>query len=86
MHMGRVFALLSAVPGKERELMERLTGFPGVRQKQHLFGEQIALVLEEAQAGAPLAQAQGLAALTGVREARVYHDHEAWVVKPRVGS
>lgn len=77
--MGRVFALLSAVPGKERELMERLASLPGVEQKQWLFGEQIALRIEEAHLDA----ARQLASLSGVREARVYHDHDAWVEKGR---
>lgn len=83
--MGSLFVLVSAVPGKERELFERLAQFPGVQQRQHLFGEQIALRLDEAQ----LFQAQQLATLAGVREARVYHDHDAWIVQTaaaRAGS
>jgi hypothetical protein len=76
--MGNVFALLSAVPGKEQELLAKLAEFPGVVQQQWLFGEQIAVRLEEA----ALAEAQRLASLTGVREARVYHDHDA-VILPR---
>lgn len=80
--MGRVFALLSAVPGKERELMERLAALPGVEQRQWLFGEQIAVRLDEAQ----LETARQLGAWSGVREARVYHDRDAWVVHGRAGS
>lgn len=79
MPMGSVYALLSAVPGKERELLDGLAQFPGVQQKQLLFGEQIALRLDETQ----LPMAQQLAALQGVREARLYHDHDAWVLKAR---
>jgi hypothetical protein len=76
--MGSCFVLLTAAPGRERELFDRLASVPGVLARQHLFGEQIALQLEEAQ----LPDASRLAALAGVREARVYHDHDAWVVKP----
>lgn len=82
MHMGSVFALLSAIPGKEREILEGLADFPGLLQKQLLFGEQIALRIDESQ----LPAAQQLAALQGVREARIYHDREAWIVKPQAGS
>lgn len=77
--MGCVFALLSAVPGKERELLERLASFPGVQQRQWLFGEQIAVRLDEAQLGA----AQALAAVAGVREARLYHDRDTVVLRGR---
>lgn len=79
--MGNVFALLSAVPGQEQELLAKLAEFPGVVQQQWLFGEQIAVRLEEA----ALAEAQRLATLAGVREARVYHDHDAAILprKPR---
>lgn len=80
--MGSVFALISAVPGKERELLERLAELPGVLQRQLLFGEQIALRLEEA----ALASAQQIAAWAGVREARVYHDHDAWVLKAKASA
>ena len=77
--MGNVFALLSAVPGKERELLERVAALPGVTQRQWLFGEEIAVRIDEAQLDA----ARQLASLAGVREARLYHDHDAWVVRPR---
>lgn len=80
--MGSVFALLSAVPGKERDLLERLAQFPGVQQRQLLFGEQIAVRLDEAKLG----DAQALAAIAGVREARLYHDHDAWVVRARAAQ
>ena len=80
--MASVFALLSAVPGAERELLERLAAYPGVVDRQLLFGEQIAVRLDEGQ----LPAAQGLAGLQGVREARLYHQREAWVVKGRAGS
>jgi hypothetical protein len=82
MHMGNVFALLSAVPGKERELLERLAAMPGVTQQQWLFGEQIALRIDES----ALDAAQQLATLAGVREARIYHDHDAWTLRGRSGS
>jgi len=77
--MGHVYALLSAVPGKERELLERLEKIPGVVRRELLFGEQVAVCLEERQ----LAEAPALADLSEVREARVYHDHDAWIVKHR---
>lgn len=77
--MGSVFALLSAVPGKERELLDRLAEFPGVLQRQLLFGEEIAVRIE----GSGLADAQALANVAGVREARVYHERAAWIVRPR---
>jgi hypothetical protein len=80
--MGSVFALISAVPGKERELLERLASLPGVLQRQLLFGEQIVLRIEEA----ALASAQQLVALAGVREARLYHGHDAWVLKAKAGA
>lgn len=75
--MGSVFALLTAVPGQERELLDRLATFPGVEQRQLLFGQQIALRLDERQ----LPDASQLGTLAGVREARLYHDHDAWVVR-----
>jgi hypothetical protein len=77
MHMGSCFVLLTAAPGHERDLLDRLADVPGVVARSWLFGSQIALQLDEAQ----LAAAPRLAALAGVREARVYHDHDAWVVK-----
>lgn len=79
MHVGSVFALLSAVPGKERELLDKLASFPGVVQKQWLFGEQIAVRIDEQRLG----DAQGLATIAGVREARLYHDGAAWIVRAR---
>ncbi|MCA1813997.1 MAG: hypothetical protein LC624_08605 [Halobacteriales archaeon] len=78
MHMGSCFVLLTASPGATRDLLDRLASVPGIIARQHLFGEQIALQLDEAQ----LAEAQRLASLSGVREARVYHDHDAFIVRP----
>jgi hypothetical protein len=79
--MGSLYVLVSAAPGKARELFDQLGKVPGVVQRQHLFGEQIAVRLDEAR----MAEAHALAGWAGVREARVYHDHDAWVVG-RAGS
>jgi hypothetical protein len=79
MHMGSLFVLVSALPGKERELFDRLGALPGLKDRQHLFGDQIALRLDEAQ----LQVAQQALSLHGVREVRFYHDHDAWVLKPK---
>lgn len=75
--MGSFLVLVSAVPGKEREVFDRLAKLPGLQQEQHLFGEQIALRLDDAQLGL----APQLATIAGVREARVYHSHDAWIVR-----
>lgn len=77
--MASVFALVSAAPGRERELLDALAHVPGVQERQHLFGELIAVRLDEEH----LSEARGLAAMHGVREARLYHGHEAWTLRPR---